>query len=174
LRDPYEENFVTPTKEISHPHEENFVDINTSINTTTNTITDIKEIKKEKKKKEKLEQSQLEEEFALFWLEYPRKEKRAVALKSYIKSRKDKKVSYETIMNGLKRYVEHLKSNGTETEFIMHGSTWLNQSRWDDEFIKFTSKKVTSFLDYYKSEWGEENGFSRHGEVIDYGTTLLP
>lgn len=119
----------------------------------------------------------VEVEFEQLWKIYPRKLGKKKAFDSYKKARKIKKIPYETIEEGLYRYVRYLEQQETEEQFIMHGSTWFNQEKWQDEYISITpKKKITSFLDYYKEEFGGDNDyeFSRHGEIIEHGTTLIP
>ena len=86
----------------------------------------IKEIKnKEKVKKEK-------SDFELFWNEYPRKENKQVAKKSFEKVIKSG-VTLDTLLEAVRKHKlseQWTKDNG---QFIPHPSTWLNQGRWEDE-----------------------------------------
>lgn len=126
-------------------------------------------------KKESTSNSQLEGEFELLWKTYPRKMGKANALKSFLKARKQG-ISYETIENGLYRYVDYLKAQGTEEKFIAHGSTWFNQQKWQDEYISIVpQKKVKNFADYYQSQFGgDRNEFARNSQIIDHDTIALP
>ena len=54
-------------------------------------------------------------------------------MKDFIKARKDG-ISYEDIDNGLNNYLTYIKANKLETRYIVHGSTWFHQHRWNDEF----------------------------------------
>lgn len=131
---------------------------------------------KVKKRKNNIPLSTLEAEFARLWELYPRKEKRAGAEKKYITLRKENKVTYEEVENGLYRYLKYIEQEGTEREFIPHGATWFNQHRWQDEYTSVQpKKKASSFLDYYKDEFGgsENYGFSGYGEVIEYGSAFV-
>jgi hypothetical protein len=116
-----------------------------------------KDIKKKntKKKKTVLVDEEIEQEFIAFWDLYPKKQQKSVALNSYTKARKKKNATYEDIINGLKRYIEYLKSNCTEIEFVAHASTWLNQERWNDAYLIGTlHKKAKSPMDLYRQEFG--------------------
>lgn len=130
-----------------------------------------------KKDKKNSSSAELESEFELLWEKYPRKIGKAKALQSYIKARKSKKYTFETIEIGLNKYLEYLKSNGTEAEFIAHFTTWLNQERFNDDltYVSPTTKKKTqSFLDLYESKYGvEANAGTRNGTIIEYDTGLL-
>lgn len=68
-------------------------------------------------------------EFDEFWTFYPRKLKRADALKSYRKARKDTEAA--DILEGLKRHLPGWEA--TELNFIPHATTWLNGERWNDQ-----------------------------------------
>ena len=77
--------------------------------------------------------SQLEEEFEIIWKEYPRKQGKANALKSYIKSRK-KGTTYEEVLIGLENYVKYITIERTKPQYIKQGSTWFNQECWNDDY----------------------------------------
>ena len=73
-----------------------------------------------------------EDEFDNLWKLYPKKIGKKDALRHYIRNRKNK-VPYETILEGLKKYIEYIKNTNTPTQFIKDGSTWFNQECWNDE-----------------------------------------
>ena len=73
-----------------------------------------------------------EDEFDNLWKLYPKKIGKKDALRHYIRNRKNK-VPYETILDGLKKYVEYINNTNTPTQFIKDGSTWFNQESWNDE-----------------------------------------
>lgn len=98
----------------------------------------------------------LESEFTELWKLYPRKDGKANALKAYIKarSRKDNPVSFETVKNGIERYVEYIKAENTPQKYIKQGSTWFNQQCWDDEYsVNSTQNKLPTAEDYDFSDW---------------------
>lgn len=72
------------------------------------------------------------EEFAQFWANYPKRRDKQKAIAAFKKARK--KHSLEIIMNGLSAYVDYLKKNSTETQFIKHASTFLNNESFLDDF----------------------------------------
>ena len=74
-----------------------------------------------------------EGEFEDVWNQYPRKQGKQDALKAYIKARKDG-VSQETIVSGIKRYVDYIKAKGIEEQYVKQGSTWFHQHCWDDDY----------------------------------------
>lgn len=77
--------------------------------------------------------SKLESEFELIWSDYPRKQGKANALKSYIKARK-KGTTYETIFNGIQNYVKYITIEKIQSQYIKQGSTWFNQECWNDDY----------------------------------------
>lgn len=136
---------------------------NTNINNTFN--------KKDMSKTEKLEQ-----EFESLWKRYPRKIGKAKAMQSYKKARKTSKTSYEKIEQGLYRYIDYINDREIDEQFIMHGSTWFNQAKWEDEYTCVaTNKKPKNALEYYKQKYGgDENEHSRNGEIIDSYSEVIP
>ena len=71
--------------------------------------------------------------FEEFWADYPKKEKKAAAIKSYAKAIKI--VSHETITHAMLNH--KVIKNWTGDQFTPMAATWLNDKRWDDE-IKIT------------------------------------
>lgn len=128
-----------------------------------------KKKKNTKKKKPDTLTPELEIEFDDFWEIYPFKRGgRTTALTSFIKARQKKKVEYEVILNGLKRYIEYIKAHNTDAEYVSHASTWLNQERWQDPYIIATTQKTKgSFMDFYKSKFGGDiNAIPRNSPII--------
>jgi len=145
---------------------------NTDFNNTNLNNTKDKEIKKNNLDS----RGGLEKEFETLWKLYPKKDGKKDAKRHYIRARKNK-IPYETIENGLYRYIDYLKSHGTESRFILNGSSWFNQERWNDELIILTAPetKKQTFLDLYKSEFGVDNNeLSRNSTVIDQYPSYLP
>lgn len=91
------------------------------------------ETKNKTKKETKNIYTQFEEEFEVLWKKYPNKKDRARALKSYIKTR-EKGIDYNIINKGLDNYVNYVKQNNIQTQYIKHGQTWFNNECWNDEY----------------------------------------
>ena len=68
--------------------------------------------------------------FEEFWSRYPRKTGKGQARKAFDSAMK--KATLSELMDGLDKFVS--SSQGTETRFIAHASTWLNGERWLDEY----------------------------------------
>lgn len=68
--------------------------------------------------------------FNEFWVLYPRKISKRLAEKSWSKmTPQEQSDALEAITN----HLEYWKIKNTETEYIPHPATWLNQGRWEDE-----------------------------------------
>lgn len=79
-------------------------------------------------------------EFDEVWREYPRKERRADALKAYLAARKSG-TDKDTILAGIARYKAYIAAERIEPRYVAQGGTWFNQKRWMDEYA--TSKNYT-------------------------------
>lgn len=104
-----------------------------------------------------------ENEFDIIWKAYPRKEGKTNALKAYIKARTDKEpVSFETVQEGVKRYIEYIKANNTEQKYIKHGSTWFNQHCWDDDYTISDNSSRPEGYEIIKQEPNDDGGITYH------------
>jgi hypothetical protein len=68
--------------------------------------------------------------FADFWKLYPRKISKRLAEKSWSKLTPQEQ---SDALEALPNHLEYWKIKNTETEYIPHAATWLNQGRWEDE-----------------------------------------
>jgi hypothetical protein len=147
---------------------------NTVFNNTVLNNTEYKEIKTNMSVSPK----KLEEEFELLWKMYPRKIGKKKAFDSFKKARKVKKVPYETIENGLYRYLKYIEQQELEETFIQHGSTFFNQEKWQDEFIcTGVNKKPKNATEYLRAKYSQgEDYFEsfRDRETIDYYSEVVP
>jgi hypothetical protein len=76
--------------------------------------------------------------FEQFWKLYPRKVAKRDAQKAFNKL--NVKEQYDAI-KAIENHIKHWTLRETESQFIPHPSTWLNQGRWEDE-LDFTVKEV--------------------------------
>lgn len=83
-------------------------------------------------------EKQLNKEFDKLWEYYPNKKGKDQAKNKYISARKNG-TTYEEVAQGLKNYLNYIKSENIEPKFIKHGSTWFNQKSWNDDY------KITSY-----------------------------
>ena len=134
--------------------------------------------KTDHKNTKKVSPAEMEREFDQLWQLYPRKIGRKKAFDSYKKARKIKKIPFETVQNGLYRYIKYLESQAIEEQYIMHASTWFNQEKWLDDYITTgINRKPKNAMEYMRNKYGngENQGESfRNGEIIDHYSTALP
>jgi hypothetical protein len=90
-------------------------------------------------KNDKNDNNKYSAEFEEFWSYYPRKVDKPKAYKSF--KTKFKKHSLETLIDGAKRYSEYVKRIGTDTKYIKHGSTFLNNDSFLDEYAEDIKQK---------------------------------
>lgn len=158
------------------PHAQKGTLNNTVINNTINNTVNNKKTNKKNPAAAELN-LQIENEFEEFWKAYPRKGcTKKTAKTSFIKARKKNKVTYETIMNGLYKYISYIEENNTEDNFIAHASTWLNQERWENEYLAIRKKKkMSNYMDLLDPDFG--GNFNEHGrdtKIVDCDTSFLP
>ena len=89
-----------------------------------------------KKEKNVSKTSEYENEFEELWKLYPRKEGKNVALKKYIQYRKNNETTFDEVKQGILNYKKIIEINKTSIQYILHGSTFFNQKRWEDEELK--------------------------------------
>jgi len=85
--------------------------------------------------------------FDEFWKLYPRKVSKRVAQKIWERMPKEEQ---EAAFEALPVHIKYWRLKETETEFIPHAATWLNQGRWEDE-LDMQEKKPPS-LPWYSDE----------------------
>lgn len=90
-----------------------------------------------------------DENFNKFYSEFPKHVGRGAAVKAL--ERALKRAPIETIVAGAKRYSEKVRKEGTETRFICHPSTWLNQERWLDlDGLNESQDAISGRLDVFR------------------------
>jgi DNA-binding transcriptional regulator YhcF (GntR family) len=96
-----------------------------------NTIQEYKECKNNKN--ERNNNNIYVQEFCDLWAIYPKKQGRTDAEKKYCKYRNEG-VTYNEVLEGLKKYINYINRKGIENKYIKNGSTWFNQKCWEDEY----------------------------------------
>tara|TARA_R100000458_G_C8130704_1_gene145865 strand:- start:74 stop:589 length:516 start_codon:yes stop_codon:yes gene_type:complete len=74
-------------------------------------------------------------QFNDFYEQYPRKQARRAAERSFTNAIKRGTHPY-VIINAVKKYSELVQEKNTEKQYIPHPATWLNQERWKDEELQ--------------------------------------
>ena len=77
------------------------------------------------------------EEFELFWKSYPRHESKSSAMKAFKKVKVDINILLQAI-------AQQKNSKQWKDNIIPHASTWLNQSRWEDEVVTKPTNDIFS------------------------------
>lgn len=125
------EKYRQRQKEIACNVTSNVTDTVTNDVTVTQCNADRYRIEEDKIKNNNM--SEFHDEFEEIWSSYPRKIGKPNAEKSYIKARKEG-TTKEEVLEGLNRYIEYIRANGTDTKYIKHGATWFNQHGWTDDY----------------------------------------
>jgi len=73
---------------------------------------------------------QITSDFDKFWEECPRKIGKKKVKAIYNNLIRKKEVTEKELISSMAKYAESVKH--TETAFIAHATTWLNQGRWED------------------------------------------
>lgn len=76
-------------------------------------------------------------DFELFWKSYPRHEAKSSAMKAFKKVKVDINILLQAI-------AQQKNSKQWKDNIIPHASTWLNQSRWEDEIITKPTNDIFS------------------------------
>ena len=77
------------------------------------------------------------EDFELFWKSYPRHEAKSSAMKAFKKVKVDINILLQAI-------AQQKNSKQWKDNIIPHASTWLNQSRWEDEVVTKPTNDIFS------------------------------
>lgn len=88
----------------------------------------------EKPKKHTLSNHQLER-FNQFWEQYPKKKAKLAAMKAWAKLKPDE-ILFGEIMYGLSRARSSMEWKREGGRFIPHPATFLNEGRWEDEYLQ--------------------------------------
>ena len=80
-----------------------------------------------------LKPSELRTEFETLWSIYPRKQGKDKAYGYYERARKSG-TTYEEVGQGIQAYVEYIKANGIDVQYVKMGSTFFSQKSWGDDW----------------------------------------
>ena len=114
---------------------------------------------------EAVTRQQIKDGFDRFWALVPRKVGKKSANAAYRAALKT--VDAEVLIAGMDRYAKKMRNERTETRYICHPTTWLQQGRWDDEEAAIEDAPRTGSRDWLpetKEEFEQEvmaNAFRR-------------
>jgi hypothetical protein len=80
----------------------------------------------------------IEERFETLWAEYPKKNGKKNAFESYQRAIAAG-VTDETIADGIRRYKDYIAAKRTSEQYILAGSTYFYQWRWQDIYDMSTA-----------------------------------
>ncbi len=105
----------------------------------------------------------IQERFERLWEEYPKKNGKKNAYESY-KRAITAGVADETIADGIKRYKDYIAAKHMSEQYILAGSTYFYQWRWQDEYNAVSAAPTyrensggDEFLNYLNEELEKEN-----------------
>jgi uncharacterized protein YdaU (DUF1376 family) len=101
-------------------------------------------------------------DFESWWSEYPRKVGKKAAAEKYAAAVKNG-TTPEKLIGSLRAYIAYLDSEGTETQFMVHPATWLQQGRWDDDLTVRRKATTSEQLE----AWARDDGDQRRNQAID-------
>ena len=84
-----------------------------------------------------------------FWIKYPRKVAKKAAMQAFAKLPMDEQ---ELAVDTLDTHLEYWKLKETESDFIPHPATWLNQGRYFDELELKPKAPKKPALPWYSTE----------------------
>jgi hypothetical protein len=87
--------------------------------------------------------------FDEFWSKYPRKVAKKAAMQAYARLPMDEQ---ELAVDTLDTHLEYWKLKETESDFIPHPATWLNQGRYFDELELKPKAPKKPALPWYSTE----------------------
>lgn len=104
----------------------------------------------------------IEERFETLWAEYPKKNGKKNAFESYQRAIAAG-VTDETIADGIRRYKDYIAAKRTSEQYILAGSTYFYQWRWQDIYDTVSAAPTCSdksggdeFLNYLNEELEKE------------------
>ena len=87
--------------------------------------------------------------FETFWNLYPRKVSKKMAEKAWLRLNALEK---DLALEAIQQHVQYWSLKETESEFIPHASTWLNQGRWEDELDMKVKEVKKPSLPWYSND----------------------
>lgn len=119
-----------------HKHKQK-LNINTNISPTS-----VADVQAPTRKPSKT--SQLEADFDKLWKLYPKKARKADALKAYKQALKAG-VTNKEIQDGIVAYIKQIEVKGTPMQYVAQGGTWFSGKRWMDEYDLTPNKPVNRY-----------------------------
>lgn len=103
-------------------------------------------------------QASLTDRFEKLWKQYPKKQGKKVAFEAYKRAIK-KGVQDKDIELGIANYNKYIKITKKDYQYIKQGSTWFNQSCWDDEYNYGNQPKQNTLPKEWEDYYNENGGY---------------
>ena len=103
-------------------------------------------------------QASLTDRFEKLWKQYPKKQGKKVAFAAYKRAIK-KGVQDKDIELGIANYNKYIKNTKKDYQYIKQGSTWFNQSCWDDEYNYGNQPKQNTLPKEWEDYYNENGGY---------------
>lgn len=87
--------------------------------------------------------------FEQFWKQYPRKVAKRAALAAFNRLTREEQIQ---AVEAIEQHLAYWKLKATETDFIPHASTWLNQGRFEDELDMTPKELKRPSLPWYSTD----------------------
>ena len=108
----------------------------------------------------------LVEEFNQVWDLYPRKQGKKAAEAAFIKARRNG-TSLESIISGIKSYLDYIAAKKISQEYVKQGSTFFNQEAWNDDWSLPTGYSFYNSKPNYDIEAYERSSRNIFGSMMD-------
>ena len=92
------------------------------------------EQEQEQEEEQKQIKNSTQEMFDIFWNKYPKKVSKAKAKTAFFKIKLDD-VVFSNILNSLEKFKKTPDWKKDKGQYIPYPASWLNQKRWEDEFV---------------------------------------
>ena len=113
---------------------------------------------------------ELTNEFEMLWKLYPRKIGKEKSLKKYLEYSKNTDDLFEKVKEGINNYLEYIKTNSIENSYIKHGTTYFNNTSWEDEYP--TGKSNSDNTKKVKKEIKKPEWYDRYEDELQNSKTV--
>lgn len=88
----------------------------------------------------------IKSEFEALWKLYPKKQGKDKAYGYYEKARRNG-TTYEEVENGIYSYIDYIKAENMDAQYVKMGSTFFSQKSWQDDWTPLIHKSGNPFMD---------------------------
>lgn len=92
-------------------------------------------------------------DFNSFWSIYPKKVGKKKSEEIYKRKVVSKEIE-DSVLEGVRKYVNKWKAEATDIKYIPNPATWLNQERWEDEVV-VSNERFNRYSREREKQWEE-------------------